>query len=285
MQNHEKRMIDSSCDFATAPWLDLPASALGAAADIPTMLSMEEQKLYYWLAAHAVSGAGAFVDLGAFAGGSTARLAAGLATAGLATRIHAYDRFTMAPHQQHKYLADCGLAPLEGRDSLPAVRRLLAPWGERIALHKCDIAAETWRDGPIELLVVDAAKSAELADVIAERFMTALLPGGFLVQQDFLHAPQPWLPAQMELLAGYFEPVAHAAPTTMVFRCINPPVTPPRLSGRADEDILRLVAAAAERYRDWGLAGRIENAAARLRRFPGARDARLLRGRPPRPRT
>jgi hypothetical protein len=79
-------------EFAARPWRTVPATDLGAAAGVPTMLTSEEGLLYHWLGRRA-QGAGVAVDLGAYAGGSAARLLSGLALSGRPFHVHSYDRF------------------------------------------------------------------------------------------------------------------------------------------------------------------------------------------------
>jgi len=86
--------------FAARRWEDLTDAELGAAAAVPSMLATRERRLYVWLTSRWARGAGAVVDLGCFVGGSTACLAQGLALAGHASRVDAYDRFRAndSPH-------------------------------------------------------------------------------------------------------------------------------------------------------------------------------------------
>ncbi|MCB2131987.1 MAG: hypothetical protein KDD96_06205, partial [Rhodobacteraceae bacterium] len=81
-------------EFSGTPWRDIADQIPQRARAVPTMLKAEEQALYFWIARDWAKGAGAIVDLGCFAGGSTARLAAGAEAAGYAAEIHAYDRFS-----------------------------------------------------------------------------------------------------------------------------------------------------------------------------------------------
>lgn len=239
--------------FASRPWLaedlELPPEALR----VPTMLSDEESKLLYWLARDLATGQGAICDLGCFAGGSTARLAAGAAAAGHGASLHAYDHFLIQEEQKPRFLTPAGIAPFKGKDMLPAVRELLAPWTDRLHLHKGDIRNSAAPEGAIEILFIDAAKTPETADVIAQRFMPSLIPGHSLViQQDYLHWRQPWLPAQMELLAECFELVAWCRKGTAVFRC-TAPVTQEILDlGRtvvlSDRDLVQLTLQAMTRF-------------------------------------
>ena len=163
--------------FDVAPWSRLLERALGPARKVPTMLSAEEQLLYYWIAAFWAEGAGEMVDLGCFAGGSTARLAEGARVAGLTTGLHAFDRFTAHEAAKEGLLYQNGIAPFEGDDILPLAQSLLSPWGERVHFHRGEIDQMSWDGGSIEVLVMDASKKAQTMDRMSETFMPHLLPG------------------------------------------------------------------------------------------------------------
>lgn len=265
-------------DFAGSPWLALPASALGPEAAVPTMLSPEEQALYLWLGSHWARGAGAVVDLGCFVGGSTARLAEGLARAGLPGEVHAYDRFTAKEATKRGQLYARGIPRFEGNDLLPLATRLLAPWKDRVRLHRGDLAMAAWDGGPIEILTLDASKTPEAMDAMAQAFFPALIPGqSIIVQQDFLHWRQPWVIAQMELFAGHFRPVAHCPRDTMVFLCTRPidatALEIGRIAGMEDSVMLSHLADARLRYRPFGLAPQVRATIRALRANPGQRIA------------
>ena len=213
---------DIAAEFAARPWTALREADLGPAARVPTMLTAEESLLYHWLGRRA-QGLGATVDLGAYAGGSAARLLSGLALSGRQFHVHSYDRFRSSRAFWARYMPDEPLPETDDADLLPVVRRHLAPWGDRVTLHVGDIGERRWTAGPIEILSVDAAKGAVMADHIAAEFFPALLPGrSILVQQDYLMAVQPWLCAQMVGLRDQFLPLAHVPKVGMVFLCIAP---------------------------------------------------------------
>ncbi len=184
-------------DWAAKPWKAVTDDDLRAALAVPSMLTMDEARLYYWLAARA-EGSGAVIDLGTHRGGSAARLLAGLATSASAAPLYTYDRF---------------VTPEGEGDMLTQVQTALAPWGARVTCVKGDIARQAWTGGAVEILSVDAAKSPVTADRIAAEFFPALEPyRSVLIQQDFLHAKQPWLPVQMAALADCFRRVDRQDP-------------------------------------------------------------------------
>ena len=209
-------------DFAARPWRQVTEADLGAAAGVPTMLTPEESQLYHWLGRRA-QGLGATVDLGAYAGGSAARLLSGLARSGHPFHVHSYDRFRSTRAFWARYMPDEPLPTADDADLLPVVRRHLTPWRDQVTLHIGDIGEKHWAGGPIEILSVDAAKGAVMADHVAAEFFPALIPGqSIVVQQDYLMSVQPWLCAQMVSLRDCFLPLVHVPKVGLVFLCVAP---------------------------------------------------------------
>lgn len=242
-------VADIVAEFRARPWMTVKPAELGPAARVPTMLTAEESLLYHWLGRR-VAGDGAVVDLGAYAGGSAARLLSGITAAGRGNVLHSYDRFRSSRAFWARYMPDEPLPDTDDADLLPVVRRNLAPWGYQAVLHVGDIGEKRWDGGPIEILSVDAAKGSGMADHIAAQFFPALVPGrSILVQQDYLMAVQPWLCAQMVRLRDQFLPLAHVPKVGLVFLCVAP-VTAEVLA-----------AAQVDRLTDGKLMGRVREAA------------------------
>ncbi|HGG05640.1 MAG TPA: hypothetical protein ENK28_09300, partial [Aliiroseovarius sp.] len=200
-----------SRELPVNPWQTVDPKALDATRPVPTMLSPEEQLLYYWIASEWAKGSGAIVELGCFVGGSTARLAEGHRVAGLKSEIHAFDRFLASETAKKNHFYSAGIAAFEGEDILPLAKSLLKPWADRITLHPGMIEDQDWTGGDIEVLVMDASKSTKASDHMAAKFFPHLIPGqSLVVQQDYLHWKQPWIAVQMERMANWFTPVAKA---------------------------------------------------------------------------
>lgn len=267
------------------PWQDLPDAALGAALDVPSMISPEERRLYTWLTENWATGAGAIVDLGAFVGGSTACLAQGVDRAGRTTPVAAFDRFKATEEIKKRFLYPAGVGIFDGNETLALAHRLLEPWAPLIDLRQGDIDAATWEGGPIEILVIDAAKTALTADRIAETFFPHLIPGrSIVVHQDFLHWKLPWLPAQMEWLSACFEPMLHCAPETVVHRCTRAPnqtdLARGRIQQRRDRELIDALALTGARLKDWHVADRLATQTRAIRANPNARRAKDFVHRP-----
>lgn len=265
-------------EFADQPWRAVKGAALKPARGVPTMLHQQEQKLYYWLTRHQTGGPGAVVDLGAFVGGSTARLAQGLADAGSPARLHVYDRFTVDPATKQKFLYDQGIAPFEGNDMLPLARQLLAPWADRITLHPGEIQNIGWdaANGPIALLLLDACKRTEWTDDMARMFYPHLIAGQSVINhQDFLQWNQPWLVPHMMLMADFFQPLAYVPGTSLLFRCTRVPgpddVATRQVAGLDDAALIDLIEQARARFRGWGIGAALNRMIAGIRLNPGER--------------
>jgi hypothetical protein len=77
-----------------------------------------------------------------------------------------------------------------------------------------------WTSGDIEILVMDASKTAESMDKMSALFFPHLIPGrSIVVQQDFLWWQQPWIAVQMLKLSEYFDPVVHVFRDSVSFLC------------------------------------------------------------------
>ncbi|TCO68741.1 class I SAM-dependent methyltransferase [Rhodovulum euryhalinum] len=276
---------DTLARFSAAPWEALPPDETGAARRVPTMLSAAEQRLYFWLARDWARGAGAIVDLGCFAGGSTARLAEGRRQAGHGARVHAYDRFTASERLKARLLYPAGIAPFPGKDILPLARHLLSPWTDLVTLHPGEIEDDLWTGAPIEILAIDAAKTAGTADAIARMFFPSLIPGASVViQQDHFHWRQPWVAAQMERLTDCFVPLAVCPEASAVFLCTRVPddraLARAACADLSDADLAGGVAAARTRLAAFGQDARFERMIAAIRANPGERTAWKFRAPP-----
>ncbi len=224
--------------FAKRGWDGFEAADLGQAAMVPTMLKFDEQAYYVALTRDWAQGVGAIVDLGSFAGGSAACLAEGVAQAGRKDVVHAYDKFDVVDFESFadRYRRYCDAPPAsdsphdalplvgaDGNDLTPVARAFLQPWGEAVQLYKGAIEELGWHGGEIEVLVMDASKTAESMDRMSAQFFPHLIPGrSVVVQQDFLWWQQPWIGVQMAMLSDYLRPVVHVPRDSVSFLCTQP---------------------------------------------------------------
>ncbi|WP_289044132.1 hypothetical protein [uncultured Aliiroseovarius sp.] len=274
-------MIRDTSEFNSAPWRKIGWDRLRQVRSVPTMLAGAEQKLYYWLTSEWTRDIGAVVDLGCFVGGSTARLAAGHQSAGKRSWIHAYDRFKADERTKKNELYRKGIATFKGENTYWLTRDLLEPWDERISLHRGDIMDKRWDGGPIELLILDAAKSADTTDGIAERFFSHLVPGqSLVVQQDYFHWRLPWIPVQMHLLSDWFQPVAFCPDDTVVFlntrQIDDTALTAGRVGGLDDDALLRHLTEVQPLARSWRQRRRIYRMKRTVEANPGVRTGHLM---------
>jgi len=222
----------------TQAWIDVPFALPSA---IPTMISDEERRYLYWLAARVWSGSGDIVEIGPWLGGSTYCLAAGMCDSGhrVAGRLKVFDNFIWRDFMANR-------APLELRpgDSFEAhFRRNVERFAHVVQSHTCalpdeaiagdaEAAAKRSRseeavppfasesDSRIEILFVDGAKSvrgmAHLLRVLTYR----LQPGkALIVCQDFKYWSTYWVPILMARLRAWFVPVHDVlGSTTVTFR-------------------------------------------------------------------
>ncbi|TQV65672.1 hypothetical protein [Aliiroseovarius halocynthiae] len=266
--------------FEQTPWKTLDPAVLEQAKKVPTMLAPEEQQFYAWATSEWMQGDGAVVDLGCFAGGSTARLAAGHQRAGHPGLIHAYDRFHASELTKNQILYAQGIAPFDGEEILDLTIDLLTPWTERIALYPGNIEDQVWEDGAIEVLAMDASKTIPTMDQMAHMFFPSLIPRRSLViQQDYLFWRLPWIPIQMELLADYFTPVACVQKHTVVFlnteKLDADALETLRVSALAPEDRITTLIRARERLEEAGfpVSKRMTRQIAVLQKHPNASRA------------
>lgn len=271
--------------FEHAPWMTLDDATLEAPRAVPTMLQPAERRLYLWLARDWAQGAGAIVDLGCFVGGSTALLAEGVRQAGRDGLIHAYDAFQISEELKERYLYAHGVDSFEGEDMLPIARELLEPWGDMVALHPGRIETQEWTGGPIEILALDASKTAETMDQMAAIFFPHLIPGrSVIVQQDFLHWKQPWVAVQMARMPDHFRPLARAPRDSVAFLCTAEvdatALEAGRCAGLSDAEMRADLTALRKRMRGLGVGKLLRELDEAVALNPGRRGAAGMTVRP-----
>jgi hypothetical protein len=168
-----------------------------SAASAVGMIVAGESDWFRTYAANTYSGAGAIVDLGCFVGSTTISLAQGLRVnrASETAKIHACDCFIWEDWMQ-RWWEEKGLAPpeLEAGSFLPEFLKRTSPWKDQIIVHRADLAVSRWDDGPIEFLLVDVMKSADVAEAITRNYFSFLIPGvSYLAHQDFAHWLTSWI--------------------------------------------------------------------------------------------
>jgi hypothetical protein len=211
------------------------------------MLSEQELTLLYELAA-AYDGRGDIIDAGAFLGGSTIALAAGLRDNPMPLdkrrRIHSYDYFR-ADRFTRNYLPDAE----DGTSTRPHYDGVIAGVRELIDVHEGDIAGFPWpAEREVNILFIDIAKSWATNDVVVQQFFPRLIPDvSTVIQQDYHWPGVPWLPITMELFADRFTYLGSMPAASAVYRCrarIAREEIPARLRDLPNERLLSLLAQA-----------------------------------------
>lgn len=179
---------------------------------IPSMVCEDELLFLYYLASRHYTGAGCIVDMGPLAGGSTLAMAAGMRGG----HIHSYDLW------QHFAGIEAFFGPVRKSSSvLPHFMANTKEFADRITPHEGDIMAKSRPPQPIELMFVDAAKSPWLMRHIANEFFPHLLPGAYVVHQDFVSAENPWIQVAMGMLADHFEMMDSPDGGSVCFRVVK----------------------------------------------------------------
>ena len=222
---------------------------------VRTMLSAQELELLYTLSRDHYTGRGDIVDGGAFLGGSTLVLAAGLrdnqAALDKAGRVHSYDMF-IADHFVSQFIDGYP----EGATTRPYYNGVIADVASYVTVHEGDIATFPWPAGrAIEILFIDVAKSWDTNDVLIQQFFPRLIPGqSTVIQQDYHWPHTPWISITMELLADHVTYLGSMPWATAHYRwdrALEPGELPARLRDLG-ADRLRVLAARAQRFEPGG---------------------------------
>ncbi len=203
-------------------------AARTAAGDIPvkSMLSSYELALLFALAKDYWSGAGEIVDLGCLYGLTTRCFAEGMrlnnrvAETAKARRLYAYDLFLA---QDYEWWTDKTLT-LHAGSWFPEFLNLNRDRLDYIVPCPGDLTKMNWgADRPIEILMVDAAKSWDLNQWVVSRMFPRLIPGrSVVIQQDYMHFAEYWIAITMEHFRDYFEPLDFIYGASGVFLAIRP---------------------------------------------------------------
>jgi hypothetical protein len=165
-----------------------------------------EREYYRRVASTFYKGEGSVIDLGSWFGSTAFALAQGL-EANRSTQVeravvHTYDIFRW--DRDYDSFAPANLPLKHGESFLPVFKANVRPYLQRIVIHEGDLNRVDW-NGPVELLLNDAAKTWSLYQSIGQAFVARLLVGGLLIEQDFKHYYCPWLHLVHYRLRDHFE--------------------------------------------------------------------------------
>lgn len=149
-----------------------------------SMLMRYELAMLYTLAKHHFSGAGAIVDAGPLTGLTTNALARGLLAnpniKEMKRSIFVFDLFDHIPNQDA-----LELVPNRNGSILDTFLDVNRDYLHLMSICPGDLLRHDWNSGPIEILMVDLAKSWDLNDFVVDQWFTQLIPGAYVVQQDY----------------------------------------------------------------------------------------------------
>jgi len=202
------------------PWESV-GSGFGPAPPIPSMMCPQELRFLHYIARHHYTGSGAIVDFGPLVGSSTYAFASGAFASGISrAKIFSYDLWRVWRGLDASYTDGKELAV--GDDLLPLFLRNTAPFRAMISPRKGSIMDFEWSDGPIEFMLIDAAKKPAIMRHIANEFFPHLLPGAIVIQQDYIAAECPWLHICMIQMKEYFELIDSPEGGSVCFRVVKP---------------------------------------------------------------
>jgi tetratricopeptide (TPR) repeat protein len=212
--------------LASKPWRTKDVVGRGSPFG---MLGIHESNLLYFLARDYFRGAGVIVDAGSFLGRSAWCFAQGVAeNRTIATKparvIHCFDNFIVNDQLTVEAIRRAfGLRLPIGSSTRRLFDSATAPVAEWLDVHEGDFHVYEWRARPIEILLVDIAKSASLNQRLVETMFPLLIPGrSIVVHQDYHHPWLPYLHATMELLHDYFEVVEPRTDDSAAFLLTRP---------------------------------------------------------------
>ncbi len=155
------------------------------------MITRSEAEFFSECARGPIPSGGSIVDLGCYMGSTAISLARGVIDSRCHDMIYSYDLFEWAEWMNGSPTL-CVYEP--GDVFLPEARRYTRDHGfGLIDVRKADLSKYHWEGGRISLLLVDAMKSFDVARQITRSFLPALLPGAWLIHQDYKHYWTGWI--------------------------------------------------------------------------------------------
>ncbi len=201
-------------------------------ADFGSMIDVSEGQMLYHLASEYYLGLGEIVELGTFAGASSAVLADGLKHNKnlpqelCQQRLHCYDSYVYQNNPMDRFFIKSRWAELvkskkDGDSFLDIFDANLAPWAEFLQREAGDITQTQWCRKPIEILFIDLAFRAPMFSKIVAEFFPCLMPGHSVVAHQDYGYVYPWLIYGMEYL-DCFRLVDYGVSSTALFALESP---------------------------------------------------------------
>jgi hypothetical protein len=177
--------------------------------NVPGMTHYRELQYMYWCCAYLHKPGRRVVELGAWMGCSTVAMATGLRqSSDPGGKLVTIDRFvwdewavaneaakTIAAlsSDQRARLSESDLNPQVNDSFLPIFRACTEPLKESIEAIDANLDDYQWTGEPIDVLMIDAAKSWETLDQIVRQFFPCLVDGAVVIHQDYKHWQCHWL--------------------------------------------------------------------------------------------
>lgn len=178
--------------------------------DVPGEIEAPERTLLYNIARDHYTGRGAIVEVGALVGASTVCLAEGLMhnkVSKCRKAIRVFDRFLTYPHLADCFFPQHNIREHKAGDSFRAVYdQNTAPYADLIDAHEGDAHSLKWDGGPIEILFIDCAMSADLYQHFIDVLYPHLIDGAIVIDQDFFYERATWLPVKAEMMIDHCKP-------------------------------------------------------------------------------
>lgn len=212
---------ESPAPFVETAFQEYDVRTPAGVRHIKSMLSSYELSMLFALARDVWSGQGDIVDLGCLYGLTTRCFAEGMrlndrvADDRKAKRLYAYDLFLA---QDYEWWTQAS-PTIHAGSWFPEFLDLNRADLDFIVPCPGDLAAMNWGENPIEILMVDAAKTWALNHFVISRMFPALIPGhSVVVQQDYFNFAEYWVAITMEYYADYFEPLDRVYGASATFR-------------------------------------------------------------------
>lgn len=193
---------------------------------VPTGFIEDAEVLHFRTTVRDVySGEGVIVDAGSFMGDSTCALYDGVPVSLLGSEdpsVIAIDRFVVGDRYLHEFFIQRGMDIRRGESFLPHFLRRLGHRTKHIEVRAGDVFEVGRIERPIEVLMIDLAKSSGLNAYVMGMWFPRLIAGHSIVLHQDLHSPTlPWIAVSMGYLLDYFELTVAKVGECATFRLVK----------------------------------------------------------------
>ena len=194
------------CECPSPHWQTV---VLDNVPDVPGMTQPDELRYFYWCCATHHQAGRRVVELGPYVGRSTVALAAGLRDSaepgGKLVSIDCFewnawalentfeDTIRGLSESQRATLSPGAFQPKEGDSFFRLFEVFTEPLKNSIHGVNATLESYEWCGEPIDVLMIDAAKSWDALDQIVRQFFPCLIDGAVVIHQDYKHFFTYWL--------------------------------------------------------------------------------------------